>query len=90
MNRSQELVVELKSKLEKVKDNIELIASDSTLDLLKALDKVEITVDILRATKIGSVVNGLKKKMDAGSNKDFAAKLVSKWKSTWESKKTAE
>jgi hypothetical protein len=60
-----EQVSEFKKSLDKALENEGELLSSSTLDVLEALKGVPMSHAILKATKIGTTVNSIKKKVRA-------------------------
>ena len=73
---------ELRSSLDKA-----VLASEeeSLKDLLTAVAKLPISIDLLKATKIGQTLQDIKKKFITGDVGQQAKALISKWKKDCES-----
>jgi hypothetical protein len=56
-------------------------SEETTYDILKALSEIDMTLALLKATKVGAVVNRAKKQFSASSNAgELATTLVAQWK----------
>jgi len=79
----EEDVRNIRKNLEKYEDNIDLLTSASTLDMLKSLRDMDITVDMLKSTRIGVTVAKVKKHAPNKSESfKIARDLVASWKKT--------
>lgn len=58
-----------------------LQSEESSYDILRALSEIPMTLSLLKATKVGAVVNRAKKVFPASSNAgELASQLVAEWK----------
>ena len=63
--------------------------SDAALDILEALGRLEVTVDLLKETKVGVVVSNAKKVFANVQNvSEEAKKIIAAWRAIYESSKT--
>lgn len=76
MGREDELV-KIAKKLEKM---VSLTNLEGALDLLKELSRQHMTVELLQATRLGVMVNGLRKHCPDQGVTEFATMLIKDWK----------
>ncbi|XP_063309926.1 transcription elongation factor A protein 2-like isoform X6 [Pelobates fuscus] len=74
---SEEELLKIGRKLEK---RVNGGSTDHILDLLKELQRFQMTVPLLRSTRIGVTVNKLKKRHDEREIGDLAKNLIKAWK----------
>lgn len=74
----EEEVLRIQKKLSKISKNES--GSDQALDLLKALQKLKIDLDILTKTRIGMTVNELRKNSQDEEVIAFSKTLIKNWK----------
>ena len=72
------LVLELKSNLDKALEN--LASNEEIEDLLVALNKLPVTLELLRSTKIGQTVANVKKQHPEGEIGSLSKEMVANWK----------
>lgn len=78
-NKYETEIIQLKNSLEKAMSD-ESSSHDSIKDMLNALHKVEISVDLLKTTKIGQTIQDVKKKYAGEELSNQAKALITKWK----------
>jgi len=89
--RTTDEVVMLKGVLERFLEEGDLTQpSEAVNDALLGLKRLNITLDILKKTKIGQSVNNIKKKyVSQKATSDLAKDLVLKWKKVFEQSQVA-
>ena len=75
MTSQSEEIIGIKKKLEEAD-----VEGSETLDMLRALNKIDMTKALLKATKIGVTINNIKKKTTTKSVAAMAESLVKDWK----------
>lgn len=79
MVKNQEEVLKIAKKLEKM---VEKKTTDSALDILKALKAIPISLETLQRTRIGMLVNNVRKQTSNDEVSQMAKQLIKGWKKT--------
>ncbi|KAF7488429.1 Transcription elongation factor A protein 1 [Sarcoptes scabiei] len=80
MAKDEEELMRMAKKLEKITNRKDSSCGAQAIDILKSLQRTKITLDLIQKTRIGKIVNNLRKSIDDDEVSSLSKSLIKSWK----------